>query len=228
MKTIAIITARSGSKGLKDKNIKMLNGKPMIAYTIEACIQSGCFTCVHVSTDSEKYAAIAREYGADVPFLRTEELSSDTATSEAVVKWTLEQYDKLGQEYDSFAIMQPTSPLRSPEDIKNSFAIYEEKDANAVIGVCEMDHSPIWSNVLPEDHSMTGFLDKASNVDRHHLPTYYRINGAMYLVRRSAYTDHTAMYGEKSYAYVMDRNRSIDIDTELDFKMAEFLMKNKK
>ena len=149
MKSIAIITARSGSKGLPHKNIKELCGKPMMAYTIEACLSSGCFDKVHVSTDSQEYAEIAKEYGADVPFLRTEELSNDTATTEQVIRYVLSEYDKRGEVYDTFAIMQPTSPLRNAEDVKRAFKLMKEKNANSVIGVCEMEHSPLWSNTLP-------------------------------------------------------------------------------
>ncbi|MCR4955286.1 MAG: acylneuraminate cytidylyltransferase family protein [Lachnospiraceae bacterium] len=224
MKSIAIITARSGSKGLPHKNIKNLHGKPMMAYTIEACLKSGCFDRVHVSTDSEEYAKIAVEYGADVPFLRGEELASDTATTEDVIRFVLREYEKRGETFEVFAIMQPTSPLRDEEDIKNSFALMKEKDANSIIGVCEMEHSPLWSNTLPENLSMEGFLDKARNQNRQSFGTYYRINGAMYLVKTKSYTSHTAMYGEKSYAYVMAKEHSVDIDDEMDFIIAQAVM----
>lgn len=127
LKHIAIIPARSGSKGLKDKNIKLLAGKPMVAYTIEAAKQSGIFDCVHVSTDSDEYARIAREYGADVPFLRSDELSSDTAGSWDVVRWTMAQYAKLGQVFDCVTLLQPTSPLRTDEDIQNAYRLLQEK-----------------------------------------------------------------------------------------------------
>ena len=224
MKSIAIITARSGSKGLPHKNIKELCGKPMMAYTIEACLSSGCFDKVHVSTDSQEYAEIAKEYGADVPFLRTEELSSDTATTEQVIRYVLSEYDKRGEVYDTFAIMQPTSPLRNAEDVKQAFKLMKEKNANSVIGVCEMEHSPRWCNTLPEDGSMEGFLRRETNKDRHSFSTYYRINGAMYLVKREIYTEHTAMYGSGSYAYIMPKYRSVDVDDIMDFKIAEALL----
>ena len=117
MKAIAIIPARSGSKGLPDKNILQLDGKPVIAYTIEACLESGCFDRVHVSTDSEIYAKVAREYGADVPFLRCEELATDDASTEDVVRYVLDQYEKRKESFEVFGIMQPTSPLRNKQDI---------------------------------------------------------------------------------------------------------------
>lgn len=142
MKSIAIIPARSGSKGLKDKNIKLLNGKPMLAYTIEAAKQSGVFNCIHVSTDSQIYADIAATYGADQPFLRRKELAGDMVGSWDVLRWTLEQYEKLGHSFDSVTLLQPTSPLRDAQDIVNCHQRMREKQADAVVSVCEMDHSP--------------------------------------------------------------------------------------
>ena len=225
LKHIAIIPARSGSKGLKDKNIKLLADKPMVAYTIEAAKQSGIFDCVHVSTDSDEYARIAREYGADVPFLRSDELSSDTAGSWDVVRWTMAQYAKLGQVFDCVTLLQPTSPLRTDEDIQNAYRLLQEKQADAVVGVCEMDHSPLWSNTLPEDGNMNGFLDRAANAGRQKLPVYYRINGAVYMMKAALLTQaENALYGEGTYAYIMPKQRSIDIDDEFDFAIAETII----
>lgn len=226
MRSIAIIPARSGSKGLKDKNIKLLKDKPMLAYTIEAALASGKYDCVHVSTDSESYAEIARTYGADQPFLRKEELSTDTAGSWDVVRWTLEQYQRLGQDFDMVTLLQPTSPLRDAADIEKAFSLFQEKAAEAVVAVCEMDHSPLWSNVLPEDGCMDGFLNQAVNMGRQKLPTYYRINGAIYMLRTDLlWQENLNLYGPKTYAYVMPKERSVDIDDELDFIMAETIMK---
>ena len=136
VKKIAVITARSGSKGLKDKNIKLLNGKPLMAYTIEAAKQSGCFDCVHVSTDSEVYAEIARDYGAEVPFLRDEELASDTSSSWDVMRSVIRRYQQYGQSFDQAMLLQPTSPLRTAEDIQEIFRLMEDKKAKVVVGVC--------------------------------------------------------------------------------------------
>ena len=110
MRSIAIIPARSGSKGLPDKNIRPLNGKPLLAYSIEAALASGLFDTVHVSTDSERYADIARQYGADEPFLRSAETSSDTASSEDAIREVLRRYEEIGQHFDAFMLLQPTSP----------------------------------------------------------------------------------------------------------------------
>ena len=121
MKNLAIIPARSGSKGLVDKNIKLLDGKPLIAYSIEAALQSGVFDMVMVSTDSEKYAEIAWNYGAQVPFLRSAETSSDTASSWDAVAEVIENYRKLGTVFDTFMLLQPTSPLRTAQNIREAY-----------------------------------------------------------------------------------------------------------
>lgn len=225
MRHLAVIPARSGSKGLKDKNIKGLAGKPMMAYTIEAAKESGIYDCIHVSTDSEEYRRIAEEYGADVPFLRSPELSGDTAGSWDVVKWTLEQYRRRGQEFDLVTLLQPTSPLRTGEDICRAQKLLEEHRADAVVAVCEMDHSPLWSNVLPEDGCMKGFLDRVANQGRQKLPVYYRINGAIYMVRTSVvFREPMELYGERTFAYPMPKERSVDIDDALDFVVAEAIL----
>lgn len=228
MKNIAIITARSGSKGLPDKNIKELCGKPLMAYSIEAALQSGMFDTVHVSTDSEKYAEIARKFGADVPFLRDEATSSDTAGSWDAVREVLKKYRDLGQEFDTITLLQPTSPLRTAQDIKDGYELFQKQEAVAVVAVCEMEHSPLWSNTLPENRCLDGFLGKAENAQRQQLATYYRINGALYIASAEAVLKKENLYGEKSFALVMPQERSVDIDSELDFIIAQVVMQQSK
>lgn len=224
MKNIAIIPARSGSKGLKDKNIKLLNGKPLIAYSIEAALDSGMFDEVMVSTDSKKYAEIAKEFGASVPFLRSAELSSDTATSKDVILDVLLRYEADGQKFDTFALLQPTSPLRTAEDVINAYSVFKEKHANAVIGVTETEHSPLICGVLPDNMSMDNFIKpEVKNKPRQALEKYYRINGAMYVAKVEYYMAHGDFYHDGCYAYVMGGEVSVDIDTERDFLMVEFI-----
>ena len=188
MNNLAIIPARSGSKGLKDKNIKLLNGKPLIAYSIEAAKKSEIYSHILVSTDSERYG------------------------------------EEMGIVFDTFTLLQPTSPLRKYEDIKKAYELFKEKDAIAVVSVCEMEHSPLWSNTLPENNSLSGFLRADSNKQRQKLETFYRINGAIYMADVKAFLENTNLYREDCYAYKMPAERSIDIDTELDFKIAETII----
>ena len=227
MRNIAIIPARSGSKGLKDKNIKPLNGKPLIAYTIEAAKRSNLFDEIFVSTDSNEYARIAKDYGASVPFLRSNELSSDTTSSWDVVRDAILNYKKIGKEFDTVALLQPTSPLRKSEDIINGYNIMQKKDAKAIVSVCEVDHSPLWCNTLPEDNSLENFLNQDFiNAPRQSLPTYYRINGAIYIVNCKYLMSTDNIYNKSCYAVVMPKEISIDIDDAIDFKIAEALISN--
>lgn len=224
MKNIAIIPARSGSKGLRDKNIKLLKEKPLMAYTIEAALQSELFDCVHVSTDSEQYAQIAREYGADVPFLREQTLATDSASTWDALRWVIEKYRQLGREFDTVTLLQPTSPLRDAEDICRAFHTFKEREADSVISVCEAEHSPLLCNTLEENGSLQGFIDTNVVGRRQALSKYYRLNGAIYIQKTAILMENRNLYGEKSYAYVMNKEHSIDIDDIFDFKMAEALL----
>lgn len=221
---LAIIPARSGSKGLKDKNIKLLNGKPLIAYTIEAAIKSNAFEDIFVSTDSKEYSEIAKEYGAYVPFLRSEKLSEDTALTNDVIEDVLLNLKSMGKQYDSIMILQPTSPLRDEYDIKNAIKLFDEKKANSVVSVCECDHSPLLSKSLDQTMRLDGFLSNLDKVRRQDMNRFYRLNGAIYLIKVEYFLKYKDFYREKSYGYIMDKKRSVDIDDIYDFKFAEVLM----
>ncbi len=228
MNNLAIVTARSGSKGLKDKNIKELCGKPLMAYSIEAAIASGEFSHVMLSTDSERYAEIGMQYGAEVPFLRSCDNASDRASSWDVVREVLENYREQGLEFDTVTLLQPTAPLRTAEDIQNAYRLFEEKQATSVVAICEVEHSPLWCNTLPDTGSLDGFLNNATNRQRQQLgEAYYRINGALYLVDVKHFLAGNSIYDSGSYAYIMPAEKSIDIDHALDFKIAETIMKSR-
>ena len=227
MRNIAIIPARSGSKGLPDKNIRLVNGKPLLAYTIKAALESGCFDTVHVSTDSERYAEIAREFGADVPFLRSAELATDTASTWDAVREVLARYAELGRKFDTMMLMQPTTPLRTGEDVKAAYALLREKQAKSVIAVCEVDHSPLWCDTIPDSGSMKGFGRKdLAWVNRQDLRPYYRVNGAIYLLSVDGISipPDDDIYEDNCYALFMDRKKSVDIDSEDDLALVEFLL----
>lgn len=221
---LAIIPARSGSKGVKNKNIRLICGKPLMAYTISAANESGVFQDVMVSTDSDLYAETARKWGASVPFLRSAETSSDTASSWDMVREVLSNYEKSGQIFDAFCLLQPTSPLRTADDIRNAYNVFRNAPV-AVVSVCETDHSPLTCNTLPENHSLAQFVQKENDARRQMFEPYYRVNGAIYYVRIPAFLENDFIYREGSFAYIMSRERSVDIDSELDFKLAEILLK---
>ena len=227
MKNIAVIPARSGSKGLPDKNIRPVNGKPLLAYTIEAALESGCFDTVHVSTDSERYAEIARQYGADVPFLRSAALATDTASTWDAVREVLARYDELSKRFDTMMLMQPTTPLRTGEDVKAAYALFQKKQAKSVIAVYEVDHSPLWCDTIPDSGSMKGFGRKdLAWVNRQDLRPYYRVNGAIYLLSVNGINipPDDEIYEDNCYALFMDRKKSVDVDSEDDLALVEFLL----
>ncbi len=225
MKNIAIIPARSGSKGLADKNIKKICGKPLIAYTIEVALKSECFDEVMVSTDSEKYAKIAKKYGASVPFLRGNETSSDTASSWDMVDEVLHNYEALGKKFDTFCLLQPTSPLRIADDIKDAYRLYEERSAISVVSMTELEHPIEWCGNIDDTCSLAGFIEKNNDSRRQDMRKTYRPNGAIYIVSITEFKNDRFLYREGSFAYIMPQERSVDIDTSLDFKIAEIMLR---
>jgi len=221
-KIIAIIPARSGSKGLKDKNIKDLSGKPLIAWTIEAAIESNCCDFVMVSTDSAKYAEISKKYNAQVPFLRSAENSSDIAGSWPVIEEVLAN---LNEKYDIVILLQPTSPLRTAQNIKEALDLFFKKNADMVISVIKNSHPVVWSNILPENLSLNNFIKQEYiNKPRQELPQSYTLNGAIYIIKSNLINKNIDLYNDKSFAYIMEAKNSIDIDDEIDFLTAKVLL----
>ena len=224
---LGLIPARGGSKGLPRKNIKPLLGKPLIAWTIEEALASKYLDRLIVSTDDKEIAEISKKYGAEVPFIRPKELAEDNAKGIDValhaIDW-LKKNDKQKQ-YDLLMLLQPTSPLRTTEDIDKAIELLFLKDAKAIVSVCEVDHYPLWSNTLPENGCMKDFIRKEiMNKNRQELPIFYRLNGCIYLAYCSYLQKQRSFFGEKSFAYIMPKERSIDIDGEIDFRLAEILL----
>jgi CMP-N,N'-diacetyllegionaminic acid synthase len=225
MKNLAIIPARSGSKGLQHKNIKKFAGIPLLAHTIIAAQKSKIFDEIMVSTDSSEYKYIAMSYGAKVPFLRSSKNSQDNSSTWNSVKEVLIKYKRSGVTFDNIFLLQPTSPLRDFIHIQSAFNLFIEKKADFVASVCELDHSPLLQNVLLNDLSLHQFI-KANDVNlpRQSLQKYYRLNGAIYIITYNHLFSDTYLYNNNSFAYIMSKEKSIDIDDEIDFLIAEFLM----
>ena len=226
MKSIAIIPARSGSKGLVDKNIIELNGKPLIYYTIKAAMKSKCFDEVMVSTDSEKYAAIAKECGAKVPFLRSTVNSGDGAGSWDTVREVLAQYDDMGYGFNYVTLLQPTSPLRTSEDIKGAFDVLKKEYVNNVVSVSEVSHPVQWCFRLGEGNSMEEMASSPySYMRRQDLDKHYLENGAIYIIdaKKILSIDYN-FYEDNCYAYIMDKEKSVDIDDYTDLLIASAIM----
>lgn len=226
-KILALIPARGGSKGLPRKNVRLLAGKPLIAWTIEAALNCACFARVIVSTDDTEIADISKSYGAEAPFQRPLELAGDQAKSIDVAIQAIKWFEERGEYFDLIALLQPTSPLRNTSDIQNALSLFNLKKAGAVVSVCECEHSPLWMNTIGEDLSMRDFLVKSAlNQNRQVLEQYYRLNGAVYLADIQYLSTNYGFFGPRTYAYIMPQERSVDIDSELDLKFVEFLLSN--
>jgi CMP-N,N'-diacetyllegionaminic acid synthase len=229
-KYLAIIPAREGSKRLPNKNILNIAGKPLIIWTIEAALQSNYIDEIVLSTDSQKIADIGMTHGLKIPFLRPKELGTDNTTTVDVIRHAVEFYKtNLSIEFENVILLQPTSPLRETIDIDNAIMYFEDKQANAIISVTECDHSPLWAGKLPDDFSMINFLDKEIKEKRsQELPVYYRLNGAIYIWKvEELLKENNYFLKEKIYAYQMEKNKSIDIDSKFDFDIADFLLTKK-
>ena len=222
---LALIPARGGSKGLLRKNILPLSGKPLIAWTIEQAKASAYLDKVIVSTDDAEIAEISRRFGAEVPFMRPEKLASDGAKAMDVIIHAIERLEGNGDIYDLTMLLQPTSPLRTAGDIDRAIELLFLKNAGAVVSVCETEHHPFWSNMLPPDGNMKDFLrPDVANKNRQELPVFYRLNGAIYLASVEYLKTNSGFMSTNTYAYIMPKEHSIDIDTKMDFQFAEFLM----
>ncbi|WP_227762467.1 cytidylyltransferase domain-containing protein [Zhaonella formicivorans] len=223
---LGIIPARAGSKGLPGKNIKPLLGKPLINYTIEEAKKSVVLDRLIVSTDSTEIALVAKNADAEVPFIRPSELATDGAKSMDVVQHAMRWIERYDQKYDLVMVLQPTSPLRKAIDILNALNVLIKKNANAVVSVCETEHHPWWCNTLPENGSMEHFIrHDIINTNRQELPIFFRLNGAIYLAKWDFLKTQGSWFGQSTFAYKMPRERSIDIDTELDFHICEIIMR---
>ena len=224
MRKIAVIPARSGSKGLADKNIAPLCGKPLMAYSIEAARDSGIFERVLVSTDSEKYAAIAREYGAGV-CMRPAHLADDTATTYDVLA-DLFAADTYGADY--FVLLQPTSPLRTAEHIRQAAALFESRfdEADSLVSVTEAPFPPSLVKPIGADLSLRCFDEDFAHYRRQN-QRYYSPNGAIYMAKFAPYLAKKHFYGERGVAYIMDAADSVDIDDEVDIKLAALRMQER-
>ena len=216
---LAIIPARGGSKRLPRKNILNLAGKPLIAWTIEAALQSKYIDKVLVTSDDDEILKVSNDYGAST-IKRPMHLSQDNSTSFEAISHAIENT----QEFDYIVLLQPTSPLRTSGHIDEAIQLIFQKKSDAIISVTEMEHSPLWANTLPENESMDYFLREDKNKRSQDLETYYRLDGAIYISLKETLINTGSFFHKTgAYAYKMDNRSSIDIDNVMDFKFAEFL-----
>jgi CMP-N-acetylneuraminic acid synthetase len=226
-KSVGVIPARGGSKGILHKNIRDLAGKPLIAYTIEAALKAKTLRRVIVSTDDAKITEVAKSYGAEVPFFRPAELAKDDTPGLLVFQHAVKfiEVDE-GANLDTVVLLQPTSPLRSHRYIDEAVKKLLETGADSVITVCKVRHHPFWCFTLEGDR-LYPYSKKGMNVSRHQdLPDVYAENGAVYAIRRSVLFDQNSVYGKDTRAVVMPYEESVDIDDYFDFFVAEMMLKH--
>jgi CMP-N,N'-diacetyllegionaminic acid synthase len=227
MDILALITARGGSKGLPQKNLRPLAGKPLIAWTIEVALASRGLRRVIVSTDDEEIARVSQQWGAEVPFVRPRELAQDNSDHIAVVEHSIHWLDEHEKTFPEFImLLQPTSPLRTVEDIETSIKIAQMNDAIAVVSVCEMKSHPYLSKRILDDGRLVDFIPfNGKDFRRQVLPTVYAPNGAIYLNRCQSLFRERTFIPQGTYAYVMPPERSLDIDSPWDFHLVELILR---
>jgi len=225
---VAIITARGGSKRVLHKNIRKLAGKPLIAYTIEEAKKSKTLDRVIVSTDDKKIAKISRACGAEVPFRRPSRLARDTSHSPAIIKHAV-RYLESKENYrpDIIVVLQPTSPFRRAQHIDEAVRKMIETGADSVVSVCEVAEPPYWMKRLVKDKVIPFVKSKIDYhiLERQQLPKVYRLNGAVYVVRRDFLMKENKIIGGDIRAIIMNQMHSLDMDTLLDFFLAEIVIK---
>jgi len=221
---IAIIPARSGSKGLKNKNIKFFKGRPLICHTIKSALKSKHISRVIVSTDSKKIANIAKLNGAEIPFLRSKALSSDKAKAVDVYIDVLNKI-KIREKIkiSNFIVLLPTSPLRSSKDIDLAIELFKKKKAYSVISVSKFETPVEWILKKKNDKIYKKFINLKEIQNRQSAEDLYIPNGAIYVFDANYFKNKKKYYSRRTYGYFMPKERSIDIDDIMDFKLAELL-----
>jgi pseudaminic acid cytidylyltransferase len=222
---LAVIPARGGSKRIPRKNIKLLHGKPMIAYTVEAALQSGVFDKVVVSTDDAEIAEISKQFGADVPFVREASLADDHTPASLVTLDALEKLDPTGSIYTYVSQLMPNCPLRTAEDIQRSFEKLLETNADTQFSVNRFGWLNPWWAFKVESQTLEPLFPEAFKTRSQDLPTLYALTGALWWAKtdvlRREKTFHTAM----RTGFELSWQHALDIDDEDDWQMAEVLLK---
>lgn len=224
---VTIIPARGGSKGIPRKNVRLLCGKPLIAYTIEAARSSKLIDRVVVSTEDEEIAEVSKRYGAEV-IRRPLELARDDSPSLLVYQHVIRHLEKT-EDYrpEIIVILQPTSPLRIVEDIDRAVEGFVKAKYDSIVSVCEVEHPPHWMYTLAGNRLKPVIKDQENVTQRQDAPKVYRLNGAVYVTSREIIMKENRLLGRNTRAHIMPLERSIDIDTELDFKLADLLMRER-
>lgn len=222
---IAYIPARSGSKGVPKKNIRPLCGKPLLGWMVDAAAKTGLFDRIMVSTDTEEFAAVARSCGAWVPFLRAPEVAKDTTSSIETVCSDKERLESLGERFDTFCLLEATSPLCRPEDIAGAVALFE-KTGQGVVSIVRSRARPLIMRTMDADGRVTPILQCRDVLRRQDEPKFYQLNAAIYINHWDELNPALKL-GYNPYGYEMDEISSMDIDCLDDFARAEQYLKER-
>jgi CMP-N,N'-diacetyllegionaminic acid synthase len=221
---LAIVPARGGSKGIPDKNLVALNGTPLILHTIFAAFAARTIGRTIVSTDSDAIAAVAKGAGAEVPFIRPAELATDSTKTEAVIAHALAMLERVSSPPEIVVVLQPTSPLRNAEDIDGAVELLQSSGAPSVVGICEVDHPMDWVFRKTAGGRLVPVVPHDAVQRRQDAAVAFRLNGALFVVRRDAFGRSGRLRDGRTLGYVMPRDRSIDIDEPLDLAIAEAII----
>jgi len=228
--TVGIIPARGGSKGIPRKNIKSLLGKPLIAYTIKTALRCSLIDRVIVSTDDEEIANVARKYGAEVPFMRPRHLALDTTPTLPVLQHAVSYIEENeGVVLDTVVLLEPTSPLRDVGYIDACIQKLQAEDADSVVTVCEVEHNPYFVMLRIENGRYVPLIEPSEPVMRRQdAPKVYRLNGAVYAVKRDVLMERNEIFKtENTKVVIVPQEKSFSIDQPLDFEIVEFLLKKR-
>jgi len=228
MRVLGVITARGGSKGIPRKNLVSLLGKPLLYYTIQAAYRSKRLTRTILSSDDVEIISVGQQLGVDVPFVRPSHLATDEVRSIEVILHAMQFVEaEEHKRYDLVFVLQPTAPLRTAEDIDAAIELLEKSDADAIVSVARVEEPHPVKMMVEKEGFLFPFLHDRwyEGLRRQELEPVYYLNGAIYCVYRDVLLKHKSLWGEKTLAYIMPPERSINIDSKLDLMLAELILK---
>lgn len=222
---LALIPARGGSKGIKNKNIIDLCGQPLIAYTIKAALASSYIDDVIVSTDSKEIADVAASYGAKIPFLRPAQLAADTSKTIDAVLHAVTAMHNQGSDYDILILLQPTEPLRDTHDIDSAIEAFFTNNYRSLVSVSAVTDAPVLIRQIDENNKCIPLLNTSSTVRRQDMQKYYVVNGCIY-INYTADLNKNTSFNDNESAYIMQPSHSVDIDEYSDLYIARYYLEN--